>query len=66
MGVDMALWKQVAAPANAIYDAVGIRITKLPIKSEAALAAIFRESGKGRGVRAGVCHGRRAQVVTEA
>ena len=32
-----------AAPAiaNAIYDAVGIRISKLPIKSEAVLAAII-------------------------
>ena len=37
-----------AAPAiaNAIYDAVGVRMTKLPIKSEEVLAAIFAKHGR--------------------
>jgi xanthine dehydrogenase molybdenum-binding subunit len=34
------------AIANAIYDAVGIRMTKLPIKSEEVLAAIFAKQGR--------------------
>ncbi len=38
-----------AAPAiaNAIYDAVGVRMQKLPIKSEAVLAAIIEKEGRG-------------------
>ena len=34
------------AIANAIYDAVGIRMTKLPIKSEEVLAAMFEKAGR--------------------
>jgi CO/xanthine dehydrogenase Mo-binding subunit len=34
------------AIANAIYDAVGIRMAKLPIKSEEVLAAIFEKQGR--------------------
>ncbi|MCL5735058.1 MAG: molybdopterin-dependent oxidoreductase [Actinobacteria bacterium] len=37
----------VPAIANAIYDAVGVRMRKLPIKSEAVLAAIFEKAGRG-------------------
>jgi CO/xanthine dehydrogenase Mo-binding subunit len=34
------------AIANAIYDAVGIRIRELPMKPEVVLAALFAKEGK--------------------
>ena len=41
--------KRHPVTANVIYDAVGIRMTKLPIKSEAVLAAIFEKQGRAVG-----------------
>ena len=36
----------LVSAAPAVYDAVGIRMTKLPIKSEEVLAAIFAKQGR--------------------
>jgi 4-hydroxybenzoyl-CoA reductase subunit alpha len=47
---EFALVPTLAAVANAIYDAVGVRITSLPITREKMLAAL-REAGRGGGPR---------------
>jgi len=42
----------MAAMANAIYQAVGVRLTKLPMSPDAILEALWAKDGEPTGLQA--------------